>query len=119
MKVLIVDDEMAIGKVIETALRNRGHETLWIDNADDILNVVEEFKPDIILLDINMPGKSGFDALKEIRDAGYKVPVLMISVLSQDFNIEKAYELGAVDYVVKPFSLNHLVRKVERLGNVN
>ncbi len=119
MKVLVVDDEIAIGKLIETALKNRGHEALWIDNADDILHVMEEFKPDVVLLDINMPGKSGFDALKDIRDAGYDVPVLMISVLSQDFNIERAYELGAVDYVVKPFSLNHLLRKIERLGDVH
>ena len=112
---LIVDDERAIGKLIETSLKNRGHEALWVENADNILEDVGKFNPDIILLDINMPGKSGFDALKEIREAGYDTPVIMISVLSQDFNIDRAFQLGAVDYVTKPFSLNHLIHKIERM----
>ena len=112
-----MDDERVIGKMLETAIRNRGHEALWIDNADDILHQIEEYKPDVILLDINMPGKSGFEALKELRDAGYKTPVIVISVLSQDFNIEKAYEMGAVDYVIKPFSINYLIRKLEKLAH--
>ncbi len=116
---LIVDDERAIGKVLKTAFENRGYEALWVEDAENILSVVEEFKPDVILLDINMPGKSGFEALKEIRDAGYKTPVVMVSVLSQDFNIEKAYNLGAVDYVVKPVSINYLIRKVEQLAKGN
>ena len=116
MRILVVDDEMAIGKLLETALKNRGHEVLWIDNADDILSVTESFSPDVILLDINMPGKSGFDALKELREAGFHKPVIIMSVLSQDFNIDKAYSLGAVDYVIKPFSLNYLINKVERLS---
>ncbi len=115
MRVLIVDDERAIGKLIETSLKNRGIDAKWIDNAEEILKYMEEFKPNLVLLDINMPGKSGFDALKEIRDAGYNTPVIIISVLSQDFNIERAFQLGAVDYVTKPFSLNYLIHKIERM----
>ncbi len=115
MKVLIVDDEIAIGKLLETAFKNKGFEAKWIESADNLLNVMKEFNPDIVLLDINMPGKSGFDALKELRDAGYKTPVIVISVLSQDVNIERAYDLGAVDYIIKPFSLNYLIKKVEKM----
>ena len=115
VKVLIVDDEKAIGRLIETSLKNRGYEALWTETADRIVEMVKEFNPNVILLDINMPGKSGFDALKELRDSGIDIPVIMISVLSQDFNIDRAYELGAVDYVIKPFSLNHLIKKIERL----
>ncbi len=112
MKILIVDDEMAIGKVLDTVFSNKGYETKWISSAENISKEVEEFKPDLVLLDVNMPGKSGFEALREIRQNS-NIPVIMITVLSQEFNIDKAYELGAVDYVVKPFSIQHLVRKVE------
>lgn len=114
VRVLVVDDERVIGKMLETAIRNRGHEARWIDNANDIVKEVEEYKPDVILLDINMPGKSGFEALKELKNSGNRTPVIVISVLSQDFNIEKAYEMGAVDYVIKPFSINYLIRKLEK-----
>ncbi|MDQ7038097.1 MAG: response regulator [Aquificota bacterium] len=115
MKVLIVDDERAIGRLIETSLNNRGFTARWIDRADNIVEEVRTFSPDVILLDINMPGKSGFEALKEIREKGINTPVIMISILSQDFNIDMAYDLGATDYITKPFSLNHLIRKLERL----
>ncbi len=119
MKVLIVDDEIAIGKVIETVFKNKGHETRWVENADNIVQVVEEFKPDVVLLDVNMPGKSGFDALKELREWGYDKPIIILTILSQDSNIDRAYEIGATDYITKPFSLKYLVRKVEKLLNEN
>lgn len=115
MKVLVVDDEPVIGKMVKTALENRGHEVMWMESAEGVLEAVESFSPDVILLDINMPGKSGFDALSELKNAGSDIPVIVMSVLSQDFNIEKAYDLGAKDYVIKPFSLNHLIRKLESL----
>ncbi len=115
VRILIVDDERAIGKLIETSLKNRGYEVIWMDTAEHIVERVREFSPDVVLLDINMPGKSGFDALNELRESGIETKVIVISVLSQDLNIDRAYELGAVDYVTKPFSLNHLIKKIERL----
>ena len=115
MKVLVVDDEPVIGKMVKVALENRGHEVMWIEGAEEILGVVESFRPDVILLDINMPGKSGFDALNELRRSSFDIHVIVMSVLSQDFNIDKAYDLGARDYLTKPFSLNHLIRKLESL----
>lgn len=112
MKILITDDEVAIADIIAYNLENEGYETVTAADGMEALEKVKEEAPDLIILDVMMPRMDGFEALQEIRKTS-KVPVIMLTAKEEEHDRIKGLELGADDYVVKPFSMKELVARVK------
>ena len=115
-KVLVVDDNEDIRNLISIILTGESYEVLAVETGTQALEIYTEFKPDLILLDIMMPGISGFEVLEQIRDIRRaklnSVPIVMITAKSLTDDIDKAIKLGATSYIVKPFRAESLKQKV-------
>jgi two-component system response regulator MtrA len=110
-RVLIVDDDTALAEMLGIVLRNEGYEPAVVTHGDEAIPVLREFKPDLVLLDLMLPGKDGIDVCREIR-AESGVPVVMLTAKSDTVDIVVGLEAGADDYVVKPFKPKELVARV-------
>jgi two-component system KDP operon response regulator KdpE len=116
MKVLVVDDaaEVIEAVTISFTLQWRETEVIGADNGETALDLVEQEHPDVVLLDIAMPGMNGFEVLREIR-AFSDVPVIMLTAKDDVLDKVKGLELGADDYVTKPFDHLELLARVKAL----
>ncbi|HSK25351.1 MAG TPA: MtrAB system response regulator MtrA [Jiangellales bacterium] len=110
-RVLIVDDDTALAEMLGIVLRNEGFDPTVVTRGDEVLPVFREVKPDLVLLDLMLPGKDGIDVCKEIRlESG--VPIVMLTAKSDTVDVVVGLESGADDYVVKPFKPKELVARV-------
>lgn len=113
--ILIVEDNIAQAKLMNLSMKKFGYNPVVaynVDQAKEILKNRNDF--DLITLDINMPGTNGIVFLTELRDANVTTPIIMTSALCQECNIQKALEIGANEYIVKPFSLDKLKTTLDR-----
>ena len=117
---LIVDDNKQITSILEDYAKNEGYKTIIALDGEDALIKFEEEKPDIILLDVMMPKKDGFSVCREIRKTS-NIPIIMITARGEDFEKIMGLEIGADDYIVKPFSLGEVMARIKaimrRMGN--
>ena len=111
-KILIIDDEPEFVDVIAGFLRDRGYEVVAAGDGEDALRQFDATSPDLVLLDLKMPGKDGYEFLKEIRTRRTWVPVVIVSALSEPKDIFKGYEFEADYYLTKPVNLENLSRAV-------
>ncbi len=113
-KILLVEDEEALREVVTFNVQNAGHTIVGIDNANDALMLLEDFLPDLILLDIMLPGLKGDQFLTLIRanQKFVQIPVIIISAKSSEGDIVRILEAGADDYLTKPFSMKVLLAKI-------
>ena len=112
LKILVVDDDTNISELISLYLNKEGYETKEVANGKLALEVFEEFKPDLVLLDIMLPGADGYDVCKEIRKK-HRTPIIMLTAKGEVFDKVLGLELGADDYMVKPFDPKELVARVK------
>lgn len=110
-KIMIVDDEPKIVRFVAANLKSLDFETLTCQSGTEALEKVDEFDPDLILLDLMMPGMDGFDVLKRLRTYS-SVPVIMLTARSNSSDKVQGLNLGADDYLTKPFSLDELFARV-------
>ncbi len=115
-KILIVDDDEAIRLVLRTYLSKDGHAIGMAVDGMEALDKVPSFKPDLILLDINMPKMSGFEVLKRLKEnpATSGIPVFIMTALGQEVNIKRGYQLGAEEYITKPSNIAHLKLRINK-----
>ncbi|PIR89098.1 MAG: response regulator [Candidatus Harrisonbacteria bacterium CG10_big_fil_rev_8_21_14_0_10_40_38] len=117
-KILLVEDDQFLSALLKTRLEKEKFEVIAAHDGPEALQALRSVKPDLILLDIILPGKSGFDILEEMRSDPQlqdkkDVPVIIISNLGQESDMERGKELGVVDYFVKArVSIDELVKKV-------
>ena len=111
-RILIVDDDENIAELISLYLMKECYETKCVLDGEEALKAFREFRPHLILLDLMLPGKSGFELLKQIRERS-AVPVLLVTARKEDIDKIRGFGLGADDYVVKPFSPIELVARVK------
>lgn len=111
-RVLIVDDEKNIANIIKYNLEKEGYIVETANDGQEGIDKVMIFKPDLVLLDIMMPKKDGFQVLKEIR-LEHTFPVIMLTAKEEEVDKVLGLELGADDYVVKPFSMRELIARVK------
>lgn len=111
-RVLVVDDEAAILRVVRTSLRVFGYDVITCSSGEEALMLVEREKPDIMLLDVLMPGMNGFETLQKLRTIS-DMPVIVFSARSS--SREEAYRLGANDFIAKPFAPEQMVKKISAL----
>ena len=117
-KIMLVEDDVFIRDIYETKLTQENFEVLMAENGLDGLKKIENFMPDIILLDIVMPYMDGMDFLKEIKknEKFNKIPIIMLSNLSDKERVTEALELGINDYLIKShFTPSEVVSKVNTL----
>ena len=110
-KVLVVDDDAALSEMLTIVLRNEGFDSRVCPSGDRALEEFRDYKPDVVLLDLMLPGKDGIDVCKEIR-AESGVPIVMLTAKSDTVDVVVGLESGADDYVVKPFKPKELVARV-------
>ncbi|MEK0449580.1 MAG: hypothetical protein RL088_1848 [Verrucomicrobiota bacterium] len=113
--ILIVEDDAHIRLGLTESLRAEGFEVTDCSAGSEALSLVKQRKPDLLVLDIMLPGKSGYDLCREIRATKNRVPILMLSAKGQEIDKVVGLELGADDYVTKPFSLRELIARIQAL----
>ena len=106
-KILIVDDEKDVVRMLESFFRLKGYDTITAYNGEEALQKVSA-NPDLILLDINMPG-NGLEILAKAKEDYPELPVLMLSAVADDKTVKKTKELGAAGFVAKPFQAEALL----------
>jgi two-component system alkaline phosphatase synthesis response regulator PhoP len=111
-KVLIVEDDAAIVLGLESALQDEGYETLTARTGPEGLRLAKTGKPDLLILDLMLPGMSGLEICKHIRTEGIPTPVIMLTSKAEEDDKVLGLELGADDYVTKPFGLRELLARV-------
>ncbi|HRI43576.1 MAG TPA: response regulator transcription factor [Fimbriimonadaceae bacterium] len=114
MKVLLVDDEPTILETVETKLRREGYSVFTAATAEDGMRLYKQARPDLLILDVMLPERSGFDLCKAVRKES-KVPILFLTARAGENDRIAGFELGADDYVVKPFNLAELAARVRAL----
>lgn len=107
-KILVVDDEIQVVRLLQEFLTSKGHEVDTALNGAETLAKVKEMKPDIVLLDIMMPGMGGIDTLKEIKKIDPNIAVIMITAVIDEELANRAVKLGAFDYITKPINIDYL-----------
>lgn len=110
-KILVVDDEVSIRKILETRLSLQGYKVFLASNGKEALSALTKYKPDLIILDVMLPKIDGFDVCNEIRK-DLRTPIIMLTALSDISNRVLGLDLGADDYIVKPFSLKELEARI-------
>jgi DNA-binding response OmpR family regulator len=116
-KILIADDEPNIVAAIEFLLQQRGYEVHVARNGDEALELVEAFIPDLVLLDVMMPKKSGYEVCTRIREREEwrHIKVVMLSAKGREAEVNKGLSMGADLYVTKPFSTRELMAQIKGL----
>jgi two-component system response regulator MtrA len=110
-KVLVVDDDAALSEMLAIVLRNEGFDSRVCPSGEQAVSDFREYRPDVVLLDLMLPGKDGIDVCKEIR-AESGVPIVMLTAKSDTVDVVVGLESGADDYVVKPFKPKELVARI-------
>jgi two-component system KDP operon response regulator KdpE len=109
--ILIVDDEPQIRRVLRATLSSQGYVISEAKTGEEAVEAVREEKPDLVLLDVNMPGIGGLAACREIRESS-KIPIIMLTVRNAERDKVLALDAGADDYVVKPFGIEELLARI-------
>ena len=113
--ILFVEDECPMRVALEDAFRHYGYEVVSASDGEAGLKLVEEKKPDLVILDVMLPLMDGFEVCKQLRQQGFMRPILMLTARSQEVDKVIGLELGADDYVTKPFSDRELLARVKAL----
>jgi two-component system KDP operon response regulator KdpE len=109
--ILVVDDEPQIRRVLRASLSSSGYDVIEAKNGQEAIETVVRERPDLILLDVNMPGMSGLEACSKIR-LSFEGPIIMVTVRNSEHDKVVALDSGADDYVVKPFAMGELLARI-------
>src|SRR5256886_16400076 len=111
-KILLVEDEIEVLDAITEYLEREGYAVTRAVDGEEALRRVENERPDLVLLDVRLPRVSGLDVLRRLREDHPRVPVVMLTGLDDEAQARRTLQMGAVDYIRKPFDLGHLNRVV-------
>ena len=111
MKILIAEDDLYTRNGLVEIFENEGHETIAVDSGTDAIEAFARERPDFLCLDIMMPGKNGYDVCREVRKIDDGVPVLFLSAKAEEIDKVVGFELGADDYIAKPFGISELLAR--------
>jgi DNA-binding response OmpR family regulator len=109
---LMIEDDPAVAKSLQDGLRRDGYQVTWMACGEDGLRYAAEHSPHLVLMDVRLPDGSGFDFCRRLRQAGLHQPVIMLTVQGDELDKVLGLEMGADDYVTKPFSLRELLSRI-------
>lgn len=112
-RVLYVEDETFLGKIVKESLESRGFDVVMEDDGANVLKVFKQINPDICVLDVMLPNKDGFTVAEEIRDVNEEVPIIFLTAKTQTDDLVKGFSSGGNDYIRKPFSMEELIVRIE------
>ena len=112
VRVLVIDDDALIRKAVRLTCESEGYAVQEAERGADVLERIDGFHPDIVLLDLMLPDLSGFDVCREIRRAGHRMPVVILSAKNEEIDVVLGLEIGADDYINKPFRPRELLARV-------
>lgn len=113
-RILIAEDEPDIRDLITFTLRFAGHDVIATTNGEEAWNTARREIPDLVLLDVRMPRMTGYEACQHIKadPSTHKIPVVFLSAKGQDSEVKTGMEVGATEYILKPFSPDHLTERI-------
>ncbi|MBI5699481.1 response regulator [Candidatus Saganbacteria bacterium] len=116
-KIMVVDDEPEILGILKFRMSSWGYEALTAASGKEALQAAEAKKPDLILLDVMMPGMSGFDVLRELKakESTKNIPVIMITVAAAKHEVDEGIKLGAAYYLSKPYDAQELLKRIQSI----
>jgi DNA-binding response OmpR family regulator len=114
-RILMVEDERAVARGLEYGLEREGYQVVWAETGQRALALARSTEPHLVLLDIRLPDISGFDVCRRLRADGVRQPILMLTARDEELDKVLGLELGADDYMVKPFSLRELLARIRAL----
>jgi DNA-binding response OmpR family regulator len=117
MKILVAEDEPVLLKIIELRLKKEGYTILSAHNGREALAQIEEEQPDLIITDIMMPYSSGLEIISKVKQQEKKMHVIVLSAMGKENVVLEAFNLGADDFITKPFSPNELAMRVKRFAS--
>jgi DNA-binding response OmpR family regulator len=118
VKILYVEDEVFLGKIVKETLEGRGYAVQMETNGNNVMEAYKKITPDICVFDVMLPGKSGLELAAEVRKISQKVPILFLTAKVQTEDVVKGFEQGGNDYLRKPFSMEELIVRIQNLLNL-
>lgn len=115
VKILYVEDELFLGKIVKETLEGRGFEVIMEEDGAAAFETFKNTEPDICVLDIMLPNRSGFELAKDIRQIRKDVPIIFLTAKTQTEDVVKGFTLGGNDYIRKPFSMEELIVRMDNL----
>lgn len=115
MRVLYVEDEPFLGKIVKESLESRAFQVQMVADGDKVLDAFERFQPDICVLDVMLPNVDGFTLGEEIRNRRQDMPIIFLTAKTQTGDVLKGFQSGGNDYIRKPFSMEELIIRMENL----
>jgi DNA-binding response OmpR family regulator len=114
-KIMIVDDETDLREMLNLMIRKEGFETATAENGDDFLNKIDVFQPDLVTLDVMMPGLTTREILEKLPEKKTKPKIILLTVVRySEEEKQKLYQKGIVDYVTKPFEMDNLIKTIQK-----
>lgn len=117
IKILLAEDEPALGQIIKESLETRNFKVLLCENGDIALKTYQNDSPELLVLDVMMPKKDGFTLAKEIRNIDDTIPIIFLTAKSQTQDVVEGFTIGGNDYLKKPFSMEELIVRINHLLN--
>ena len=119
-KIMVVEDEPSLVFTLQDTLENEGYEVFVSNTGTDALSMIRSVKPDLLILDVMLPGVSGFEICKQVREEKFTFPIIMLTARDQDIDKVTGLNLGADDYITKPFGVKELLARIQaRLRRAN
>jgi DNA-binding response OmpR family regulator len=112
-RILIAEDEADMAMGLRDNLQFEGYQVIVVEDGEAAVQAVTDQSPDLVLLDIMMPKLDGLEVCRRVREAGFMIPILMLTAKSQEIDIVRGLEVGADDYITKPFSIRELLARVK------
>ncbi len=119
VKVLYVEDELFLGKIVRESLESRGFEVIMESDGSKVMDLFTKSKPDICVLDVMLPNKDGFSIADDIRETDAEVPIIFLTAKTQTEDVVKGFSIGGNDYIRKPFSMEELIVRIQSLLRKN
>jgi len=113
--ILIVEDEESIARGLQLNLSANGHKTTIVSNGREAVEKIASLNPDIVLLDVMLPGIDGFEVCRRVRATGNRIPILFLTALSKTDDRIRGLELGGDDYITKPFDVRELILRINAI----
>lgn len=119
-KILVVEDEPSLVFTLQDTLENEGYKVHISETGSDAVQLVHDIKPDLLILDVMLPGTSGFEICKRVREDKYTFPIIMLTARDQEIDKVTGLNIGADDYMTKPFGVKELLARIQaRLRRAN
>lgn len=115
INILLAEDDINLGEILLERLKIKGYDAVLATNGEEALKLFLAKKFDLLLLDVMMPLKDGFTLAKQIRAQGFETPIIFLTARSMKEDVIKGFELGADDYIVKPFSMEELIMRINAI----